>query len=72
VSGSISHVEPLYPTSHHLTTLGRHAPEHVRTVTVSERPDLADAAWERTKDVVPEHDNHGDVLNRYVWMRHDL
>jgi len=55
-----------------LTTLGRHAPEHVRTVTVSERPDLADAAWERTKDVVPEHNNHGDVLNRYVWMRHDL
>jgi len=54
-----------------LTTLGRHAPEHVRTVTVSERPDLADAAWERTRDVVSEH-NHGDVLNRYVWMRHGL
>ncbi len=66
--GSISHVEPLYPTSHHLTTPVAHPPAHGRTVTISERPDLADAAWERTKDVLPEYNNHGDVLNRY-WPR---
>ena len=50
-----------------MTTPAR-PPEHVRTVTVSERPDLADAAWERTKDVLPEYNNHGHVLNRY-WPR---
>ena len=36
--------------------------------TVAERPDLTDRAWERTRDVFPEYNNHGDVLNRY-WGR---
>jgi GNAT superfamily N-acetyltransferase len=33
-----------------------------------ERPDLAEPGWERTRDVLPEYNNHGDVLNRY-WPR---
>ena len=37
-------------------------------MTISQRPDLADLAWERTKDVLPEYNNHGDVLNAY-WPR---
>ena len=37
-------------------------------VTVAERPDLTERAWERTSDVLPEYNNHGDVLNRY-WGR---
>jgi len=37
-------------------------------VTASERPDLLEPAWELTKDVLPEYNNHGDVLNRY-WGR---
>jgi len=37
-------------------------------VTVAERPDLAEPAWERTRDVLPEYNDHGDVLNRY-WGR---
>ena len=37
-------------------------------VTVAERPDLAEPAWEATRDVLPEYNNHGDVLNRY-WPR---
>ena len=40
----------------------------MRAVTVSERPDLTEPAWERTKDVLPEYNNHGDVLNAY-WPR---
>jgi hypothetical protein len=40
----------------------------MQTVTVAERPDLAEPAWELTKDVMPEYNNHGDVLNRY-WSR---
>jgi hypothetical protein len=40
----------------------------MRTLTVSERPDLSEPAWERTQDVLPEYNNHGDVLNRY-WPR---
>jgi hypothetical protein len=36
--------------------------------TVAERPDVAERAWELTKDVIPEYNNHGDVLNRY-WGR---
>jgi len=40
----------------------------MRAVTVRERPDLAETAWERTKDVLPEYNNHGDVLNVY-WPR---
>jgi hypothetical protein len=40
----------------------------VRIVTVAERPDLVEPAWERTRDVFPEYNNHGDVLNEY-WPR---
>ncbi len=40
----------------------------METVTVAERPDLTERAWERTRDVLPEYNNHGDVLNRY-WGR---
>jgi GNAT superfamily N-acetyltransferase len=36
--------------------------------TAAERPDLLERAWERTRDVLPEYNNHGDVLNRY-WAR---
>ena len=36
--------------------------------TAAERPDLLDAAWEATKDVLPEYNNHGDVLGQY-WGR---
>src|SRR5690349_13545858 len=36
--------------------------------TVAERPDLCEPAWEATKDVFPEYNNHGDVLNEY-WPR---
>jgi GNAT superfamily N-acetyltransferase len=39
-----------------------------RLVTVAERPDLAEPAWQATKDVMPEYNNHGDVLNHY-WPR---
>jgi hypothetical protein len=35
---------------------------------VRERPELAEPAWELTKDVLPEYNSHGDVLNRY-WGR---
>jgi hypothetical protein len=37
-------------------------------VTVAERPDLIEPAWERTRHVLPEYNNHGEVLNRY-WDR---
>ncbi len=37
-------------------------------MTVTERPDLTEPASERTNDVFPEYNNHGDVLNRY-WGR---
>jgi hypothetical protein len=40
----------------------------VRSFSVAERPDLAEPAWELTRDVLPEYNNHGDVLNRY-WGR---
>jgi hypothetical protein len=40
----------------------------MRLATVAERPDLAGPAWERTKDTMPEYNNHGDVLNAY-WSR---
>jgi hypothetical protein len=29
---------------------------------------VLERAWELTKDVIPEYNNHGDVLNRY-WGR---
>jgi hypothetical protein len=34
-------------------------------VTVSERPDLAEPAWQGTRDANPEYNNHRDALNRY-------
>jgi GNAT superfamily N-acetyltransferase len=36
--------------------------------TAAERPDLVEPAWEATKDVLPEYNNHGEVLGRY-WGR---
>lgn len=40
----------------------------MKTLTVAERPDLTEAGWQLTRDVLPEYNNHGDVLNRY-WGR---
>jgi hypothetical protein len=40
----------------------------ITIATVAERPELAGPAWERTRDTLPEYNNHGDVLNRY-WGR---
>jgi hypothetical protein len=40
----------------------------VQIATVTERPELVELAWERTRDAFPEYNNHGDVLNRY-WGR---
>ena len=40
----------------------------MRAYTVAERPELAEPAWERTRDTMPEYNNHGDVLNAY-WGR---
>ena len=37
----------------------------VKAVTVAERPELSEPAWELTRDLFPEYNNHGDVLNRY-------
>jgi hypothetical protein len=35
---------------------------------MSERPDVAELAWELTRDTMPEYNNHGDVLNQH-WPR---
>jgi GNAT superfamily N-acetyltransferase len=40
----------------------------MQTLTVAERPDLIEVAWERTRDVLPEYNGHGEVLERY-WGR---
>jgi GNAT superfamily N-acetyltransferase len=40
----------------------------MRAYTVAERPELSEPAWERTRDTLPEYNNHGDVLNAY-WGR---
>jgi GNAT superfamily N-acetyltransferase len=40
----------------------------VRAFTTSERPELTDPAWELTRDLFPEYNHHGDVLNQY-WGR---
>ena len=40
----------------------------VEIATVAERPELIELAWDRTRDTLPEYNNHGDVLNRY-WGR---
>ena len=33
----------------------------MRIATAAERPDLLEPAWERTRDTLPEYNNHGDV-----------
>jgi GNAT superfamily N-acetyltransferase len=43
-------------------------PHEMRSVTVAERPDLTEPAWELTRDAFPKYNNHGDVLNLY-WAR---
>jgi hypothetical protein len=40
----------------------------MKVATAAERPDLVARAWERTRDTLPEYNNHGDVLNVY-WGR---
>jgi GNAT superfamily N-acetyltransferase len=40
----------------------------MHVMTVRERPDLVEPAWELTRDTLPEYNNHGDVLNVY-WPR---
>ena len=40
----------------------------MKSVTVAERPELTEPAWQQTRDVLPEYNHHGDVLNRY-WSR---
>ena len=37
----------------------------MRAFTAAERPELLEPAWERTRDTMPEYNNHGDVLNVY-------
>lgn len=37
----------------------------MKAFTVAERPELAEPAWEATRDTFPEYNNHGDVLNAY-------
>lgn len=36
--------------------------------TVADRPDLVEPAWQCTRDLMPEYNNHGDILNEY-WPR---
>jgi hypothetical protein len=40
----------------------------VTMFTVAQRPELTEPAWAATADVLPEYNNHGDVLNVY-WPR---
>jgi len=40
----------------------------MKIATVAERPELLGPAWDRTRDTLPEYNNHGDVLNEY-WPR---
>ena len=40
----------------------------MHAATVRERPDVAERAWELTRETLPEYNNHGEVLNRY-WGR---
>jgi hypothetical protein len=40
----------------------------MQTVTVAERPDLSERAWEETIATIPEYNHHGDVINAY-WGR---
>jgi len=43
-------------------------PVAVVIATAAERPELLEPAWQRTRDTMPEYNNHGDVLNEY-WPR---
>ncbi|HUK98329.1 MAG TPA: hypothetical protein VLV46_11790 [Gaiellaceae bacterium] len=43
-------------------------PVPVMIATAAERPELLEPAWQRTRDTMPEYNNHGDVLNEY-WPR---
>jgi hypothetical protein len=40
----------------------------MKIATAAERPELLGPAWDRTRDTLPEYNNHGDVLNEY-WPR---
>ena len=40
----------------------------MKTVSVAERPDLLERAWEETIETIPEYNHHGDVINAY-WGR---
>lgn len=40
----------------------------MKVATVAERPDLIERGWERTRETLPEYNNHGDILERY-WPR---
>src|SRR4051794_33133585 len=40
----------------------------MKIATAAERPELLAPAWGRTRDTLPEYNNHGDVLNDY-WPR---
>jgi GNAT superfamily N-acetyltransferase len=42
--------------------------DEMRAVSVAERPELTEPAWELTQDALREYNNHGDVLNLY-WPR---
>jgi hypothetical protein len=42
----------------------------VNIATVAARPDLIEPGWELTSDLLPEYNNHGEVLERY-WGRLD-
>ncbi len=46
----------------------RHHPCEMKTVTVAERPELLERAWEETIEAIPEYNQHGDVINAY-WGR---
>src|SRR5262249_54712074 len=43
-------------------------PAALSVATVAERPELLEPAWLAVQDVLPEYNNHGDVLNVY-WGR---
>src|SRR5438874_1738411 len=43
----------------------RHHPGEMQTVTVAERPELLERAWEETIGTIPEYNRHGDVINAY-------
>jgi len=40
----------------------------MKMATAAERPELLGPAWDRTRDTLPEYNNHGDILNEY-WPR---